>query len=252
MQIQPFTFKELQEGADMPKRPPRPFQSGRTKEEAPAVPPPPTFSEEQMKVAERDGYKKGFLEGTAEGKAQAESEQAETDRQLRLYVEQFAQQVEPLFSSHRDTVLRLRASVPKIALAIARKVAGQALSENALSVIEAMASQACETLTHEPKLSISVPESHADALEQKLQQMAGRLPAHVEITIIRDASMPLSDCRIEWQYGDMARNTEKLWKDVEAAVEGMTVTETRAANAQMDALQHTMTDTPTTLTQPKE
>ena len=155
----------------------KPFlPTGRSREEVPPPPLLPTFSEEQLKAAERDGYKKGFLEGTEEGRKQAESEQAAVDRKLAETVEKFAKPCRAALRRLPQDGAAASQDVPKVALAIARKVAGNALDENAYAVIEDMALRCCETMIGEPKITITVHESMGDTLQRKLEQVAQKLP----------------------------------------------------------------------------
>jgi len=175
--MQRFSFREL--GEELAGGTPagaRVFQaSGRPKQaQPPAPPPPPVFNEEEMKVAERDGYKKGFLDGTQESRNQAESEQAEVNRQLTGLVDRFSETILPLFNDYSQMLLQLKKDVPAAALAIARKVAGDALNENSHDIITGMAARYCETMMHEPKLTITVRETLADTLEAKLKEQAAR------------------------------------------------------------------------------
>ncbi|MDE3059727.1 MAG: hypothetical protein KGJ06_01800 [Pseudomonadota bacterium] len=218
MQVERLSFKDLGEKASRRGQPFAP--AGKAKMEAP--PPPPSFSEEQVKAAERDGYKKGFLEGTQEGRKQAESEQAAVERQLAATVEHFARMITPLMEHQRRVLLATREDMPKLALAIARKAGGQALAEQAEAVVVSLAKQACELLIREPKLIITVHENLGAALARQLEQIAGRLPAAQNIVIQRDPNLPLADCRIEWEHGGMERRADLLWQELEKATASLT------------------------------
>jgi flagellar assembly protein FliH len=209
-------------------------KSGKTKEEAP--PPPPTFNEEQLKAAEKAAYQKGFLAGEQEGRRQAESEQSMVDRKLTACVEEFAKRVHPLFEDYRKSATGIQENLPKISLAIARKVAGQSLAENAQAVIDTMALAALESMMKEPKLTITVHESLADTLTRKVEKIAEDLQSEADIVILRDPNMPLSDFRIEWNQGVMERQTEALWQQVGKVIEDMSATAVRDTKAQMEAL----------------
>ena len=200
-------------------------------------PPPPIFNEEQMLASEREGYKKGFIAGEQEGRNQAESEQAEINRALAGMNEQFVQAVSPLFEHYRQMVLQFQKDVPNIALAVARKVAGVALQENAEAIISELAMRCCETMVSEPELTIVANEKMGDTLENKLQELALRLPAVTHITIVRDPSMPAADCRIEWNHGSLERVTEQLWRQVEKSLNNMQTIATREISEEMEQLQ---------------
>lgn len=237
MQPQRFDFRDLTGGAVVPRS-----YGQKAKAEVPAPPPPPpTYSEEQLKAAEREYYKKGFLDGVQDGHKQAESEQAIVDKNLSETVEKFAVAIAPLFADYQKMAQMIRGQVPDIALAVARKVAGQAIGEQAAQIVADMAARACETMINEPKLAITVHESVADTLTQKLEKMGDRLPAATQIVVLRSKDMPFADCRVEWESGSMERQTDSLWQRVEKVIADMTDTAGREAQKDMDALASSLT-----------
>jgi len=209
----------------------------RRKEEAPPPPCPPTFNEEQLKQAELESYKKGFFEGEQEGKLQTESQQADINLKLTETVEGFVKTIAPLLASYKAMVLQLRQDMPKVALAIAKKVAGIALDQNAQNVIDEMALACAETMIGEPKLSITVHSSLAESLEKKLTETSAKLQSASHYIITRDDNMALADCRIEWKYGAMERHTGQLWHQVEQVVGAMIVSAERTTTQQIEQLE---------------
>ena len=238
MRVEPLNFKEFQsEGAIARAAHRSNLPGGRRKEEAPPPPPAPTFSEDQLKAAERESYKKGFLEGTEEGRKQAESEQAQTDLALLAAAENFVQTISPLFEDYRKMALQLRQDLPQVALTIARKVAGSALEQNAQAAVEDIALACVQTMIGEPKLAITVHPSLAETLERKLKALSERLHNAAHIVVSKDGAMAPSDCRVEWKYGAMERHTGALWEHIERAVANMRADAERITNVQMEPLQ---------------
>lgn len=236
MSIAPFSFRELGVGGEglVPSAAgaPRPFlPQGRKKEEAapPPPPPPPTFSEEQLKASERDGYQKGFLDGVAEGKVQAENAQAQVDAALTDMVKKFAAHYAPLFGIYREMIAHQAKLLPQMAHSIAKKVAGDALAENAYSSIEAIALRCVSTMMHEPKLVITIHESMKETLEKKLAIAQKSLQMAGEMVVVGDAHIAPPNCRIEWKNGAMVRDTESLWQQVEQVVATMVTSSEREA-----------------------
>jgi len=235
MQVERFSFRELSDGAVVTAiRGGKSFKpSGKVKEEAHL---PPTFNEEQLKMAEREAHQKGFLEGEQEGRKQAESEQAMIDRKLSETLEKFATSLQPLFENYSKMAVALQQQSPKMALAISRKVAGHALAQNAQAVIDELATRACQTMMEEPKLTITVHDSLADALTKKLEQLATRLQSATNIIVQRDANIPATDCRIEWSQGVMERQTTQIWQQVEKMIEDMSLVAASDAQKQLETL----------------
>lgn len=245
MSIAPFSFREFGvsdvEFISAAVNRPKPFlPTGRKQEEAapPPPPPPPTYNEDQLRAAERDSYQKGFLSGVSEGKAQAEHTQAEIDRNLTQIVENFSAHYAPLFAIYREMLTHQAKILPQMAHAIAQKVAGKALSENAYAVVEDIATRCVSTLLHEPKLEITVHESLAKTLETKLQSAASSLKITGEIQVNGDATINPTNCRIEWKNGSMVRDTETLWQQVEQVITSMVASSAREVESACDALQN--------------
>src|SRR5262245_59546154 len=107
MQIQKFLLKDLASGIVITSPPPpqfvpRPFSpdpaTQHTPSETPdsaheiphAPPPPPTFTEADLKQSEQEGYRRGFLEGEKEGRNQADAEQTVRTEQLTAAADQLS------------------------------------------------------------------------------------------------------------------------------------------------------------------
>lgn len=186
-----------------------------------APPPPPTFSEAEIKAAEQDGFRRGFLEGTKEGQMQAQSEQATVNEQLTGTVAQLASELHVLLADYTQVIAEQKAEMPKLALAVARKVAAKALSENAAALVEATVMECVERILGEPQIVVTVAAPLAASLEHRLiAHFAGNQDPG-EITIQGSPDMGLSDCRIEWAGGRAERNSAALWQDIEAIIDDM-------------------------------
>jgi flagellar assembly protein FliH len=244
MQIQRFDFRDLtvseavvQAASGSPFRKTREPVKSVVEDVPLPPPPPPTFSEADLKNAEMKGYQRGFQEGIEDGKKQMETVQADIQKKLLENVESFVKHITPLFADYRKMVLDVHEQMPVIALAIAKKVAGAALENNAKAVVEDMAMRGCETLLAEPKLTITVHESMGDMLAKQLENLTSRLQSATDITILRDPDMPQADCRIEWKHGAMERNTQRLLEQTDRVTENMVASAARDTNAHLDTLQ---------------
>lgn len=190
-------------------------------EEAPLPPPPPSFSEAEMKQAEQDGYRKGFGEGEKEGKLIAQSAQAQADRAICDVLEPLTGNIQKLFDDYNAFVSTQKAALPPVALAIARKVAGKSLEGDPLPVIEQAVTACLDQLLGEPSITITVHESIATALETRIGEYFAGSQDPGEINIEGDADIAPTDCRIEWKKGGMARDTARLWQEMETIIQGI-------------------------------
>jgi flagellar assembly protein FliH len=222
MLISPLNFKEFEPGIAGKEVRKKPFAPKKT-EEPEAPPPPPTFSEEELRAAERDAYQRGFLDGTREGHATAQSEHSDVERILMEGLENFVQSIAPVFQQYRGHCLQLKQSMTPLALSIAKKVAGDALLKPAESIVEAAAKQCAEIIINEPQVTITINTRLAGVLSEKLKKLENREKAVANISIIPDDNIILNNYRIEWKNGSLERTTEKIWEQIDKAIDNMIV-----------------------------
>jgi flagellar assembly protein FliH len=241
MRISPFSFKELDTSVAFAAKPRGSFKSNAAERHQEELllqpPPPPSYTEADLAAAQSEAYKNGFVEGIKEGRMQAESEQAEVDRKLSQATERFVETVAPLLEDYRRTIWHLRGEMPKVALAVSKKIAGDALGKNAGVAVESVALACVETMITEPKLLVTVHTSLAATLEKKLQDMAARLQSAGDIVVMPDAQIVPGDCRIEWKHGALERNAQELWQQIERTIENMSAGVDHTVSVQMENLQ---------------
>lgn len=237
MLISPLTFKEFDANNVQAKEVrKKPFAQQKKEEEPAAPPPPPTFSEEELKKAERDAYQRGFLDGTKDGHAQAQGEHTEVERVLMEGLENFAKSITPIFTQYRNHCGQLKSDMPILALSIAKKIAGDALSNDSQTVIEAAVKQCSEVMVSEPQITVTIHSRLAGALSHKLKQINNRETAASNVSVIADENIAMGDYKIEWKNGSIERSTEKLWQQMDKAIGNMLATITNEKEEQLDLL----------------
>lgn len=240
MKVSPFSFRDLSAGEVARAVVAREFVPSGRKEDPQqpeeAVYVAPTFSEDDLKNAEREAYKKGFLEGKKEGHLEAQNEQAAIDKQLLEKVDGFAGHIYPLFNSYQAMALALRQEMPKIAMAVARKVAGEALDNNAHAVIEALTLSCLEHMVKEPKFCVTVHASLSATLEKKMDELTASKPDMPTIQVLGNEQMNIADCKIEWAGGAMERNMDALWQQVEGIISQMSTVAVKDTSAELTQL----------------
>lgn len=235
MLISPLTFKEFESGTPGQEVRKKPFAQKKT-EEPEAPPPPPTFSEEELRAAERDAYQRGFLDGTREGHATAQSEHSDVERILMEGLENFVQSIAPVFQQYRGHCLQMKQGMPPLALSIAKKVAGDALLKPAESIVESAAKQCAEMMVNEPQVTVTINSRLAGILSEKLKKLEGREQAASQVSVIADDNIVLNNYRIEWKNGSLGRTTEKIWEQIDKAVDNMIAAVTNEQPEQLDLL----------------
>ncbi|MDX2112123.1 MAG: FliH/SctL family protein [Alphaproteobacteria bacterium] len=237
VRIEPLNFRSFDGAAGGNVVAARRHSASRKEEAPPAPPPPPTFSEEELKAAEMKGYQRGFLEGCDDGKRQAESEQAEINRQLSDTTQKLLTTLRPLIDDYKAMTVQLHSDLPKVALAIARKVAGPALEHGAEAIVSQVALACVETMIGEPRLHITVHPALAATLESRLNTLVAQQQMSVQISVSGDDAMAHSDCRIAWKHGAMERHSGQLWQEIERVVENMVASAPRHTEKQLQQLE---------------
>lgn len=223
MQLQPLSFKPfdssvVEHAARRQFMPP----SFLPEPEAPApVILEPTYSEEDVKRAEQEGYRRGFLEGSEDAKKQAASEQAELQSRLEEAMQGASGEMQKLFADYQAQVNAQLAELPRLALAIARKVAGDALSENAGGKVEAMIMETLPRVMGAPSIHVTVHESLAEKMETMLIRHFEGNADPGEISVQGDASFAPADLRIDWGAGQAEHREADLWRDIESVIDAM-------------------------------
>mgnify|MGYP003392965031 CR=1 FL=1 len=235
MLISPLNFKEFEPGIAGKEVRKKPFAQKKT-EEPEAAPPPPTFSEEELRAAERDAYQRGFLDGTKEGHATAQSEHSDVERILMEGLENFVQSIAPVFQQYRGHCQQLKQSMPPLALSIAKKVAGDALLQPAESIVESAAKQCAEIIINEPEVAVTINSRLAGVLSEKLKKLESREKAVANISVIADDNIILNNYRIEWKNGSLGRTTEKIWEQIDKAIDNMMAAVANEPPEQLDLL----------------
>lgn len=201
-------------------------------ESEPEVPPPPTFSEEELAAARRvaraegvkegdaQGYGRGFGEGMAKGMAQG------MERGRR----QAEGQIEARFA---DAAIKIGASVEALirarearneefarlpvtaAFAIVRKLMPELTRRGALVEIEGLITSIVAELIDEPRLTIRVEPETAGLLRSRLAGSPVVGP-DARVMVLDDSTIAVGDCRVEWADGGAERDTRRLLEDIEA------------------------------------
>ncbi len=181
----------------------------------------PVFNESQVKDAEQTGYCRGFLEGEKELREQAEAAAGKLQQDLLNAVEKLAGNVHRMMTEYNQFSQTQRGELPKLALAIARKVAGQALKNDPMPAIESMVKTCVDRLLPQPHIVITVAEPLVAALRERLAEYYAHNQDPGEISIEGNPALTAADCKIVWEHGTAARSTASLWREMEALVESM-------------------------------
>ena len=162
----------------------------------------------------RDGesYKRFFTQddidsarmwGVEEGREMEEGRCAES-------LQTIGAQMQIILSRLADESAALRAGATQLALAAARKIAGEALNAYPIDTIEQLAAEAVQDLRDEPRLSVRCAPELVEDLAERLERTARDLGFEGAIRVRGNAEMSGADVRLEWATGAIERSAEDI------------------------------------------
>lgn len=189
----------------------RSFDSLSAEAEAAKAPPPPTFSEAELQAARAEAEQRGFAAGE---QAAEEKQQA----QILALLTRLTAALEGLVQQAGAQQAAQQTDIGDIALTIARKLLPDFMAEQTLGHISALLSQVCHAMTQEPRLVVRVPDSLLDPLQQQLAAITQASAYAGKVVLLADATLPATDCKIEWADGGIEFSSASLWQKIDEAV----------------------------------
>lgn len=119
-------------------------------------------------------------------------------------------QMQIILSRLADESASLRASATELALAAARKIAGEALNAFPIDTIEQLAAEAVQDLRDEPRLSVRCAPDLVEDLAERLERTARELGFEGAIRVRGNAEMSGADVRLEWATGAIERSAAEI------------------------------------------
>lgn len=221
MTVKRFNFEDFTEGhAGEVIKTSIPTATTPLEPDAPEPPLPPAINKEDLERAKADGVTEGRAKGYAEGKQEVlaawEAEKAATETLLASLMESLHTKLNTLFST-AESEKKLPASdiLTRLCLAIAQKIAGNALQTHATSDIEGFIRHSLDQLFDEPKLTIYVAEPLCEPLRHRIELLGAEQNFHGSLYVQPDTLLGPSDCRIEWHDGYICHSQAEITTHIE-------------------------------------
>jgi flagellar assembly protein FliH len=193
-------------------------------ETPPPPPPPPTFGEAELEQAKQAAKKLGYAEGFEAGLKQASTESEAREKDIAAALTRLREQSEQLYATYDKLIAEQSAELSEMVLAIARKVAGEALDARGMDTIVALVGRCLPVMFAKPKIVI---ELNPESIEAGRDRIVSHLEQHGfegEIQFRANEHMARHDARIEWGNGQATRSTEIIWAEIEALLHQMPLT----------------------------
>lgn len=219
MKFEPYFFRPINsDGTFAPGLPVRGSREQQKQAQDIIVEAPPTFSEAELAAAQKLAQQEGYLKGMDDGYARGQAEHAQADREIQELVNRLAEQIQELLRDYHRFIDGQKRELPRLAVAIARKVAGSALAHDPTPVIEDMTQRCLQLAAGEPKIVVTVHESIASDIENRLIAAFAGCEEAGEIIISPSTEIAREDCRIEWKNGSAERTAGELWYEIDSII----------------------------------
>jgi flagellar assembly protein FliH len=197
-------------------------------EPQPEPEPEPTYAAADLEAARAEAHAEGRAAGLQEGRQAAE---AEAEQALTQALERVARGVEALARQEADArEARDRESL-ELCVGLLRRLFPALARRHGQAEIEQVFQDALERMRDEPRVVVRCADRHLDGLKARVDALAGKLGFEGRIVLLADDTMQPGDARVEWADGGVERDSERLWQDVERAVERALAPPARPAGA---------------------
>ncbi|MDD3444298.1 MAG: FliH/SctL family protein [Zavarzinia sp.] len=186
------------------------FDAG-TPRAKPAVPPPPSFSAEDMAAARAAAFAEGEAAGRAEQAEANEARLAGASERLGEALRGIAQHL-AAGESH------LRADAAALGHAVARRLCETLTEDMPLAEMDAMVGHTLADLRDEPRVVIHVAGDLLESAKPLFEATAEAQAFPGRLVILGDDTMKGGDVRVEWAHGGVLRDADALSRAVESAV----------------------------------
>jgi flagellar assembly protein FliH len=176
------------------------------------IPPPPSFSEQEMAECRAAA----LAEGHAAGMAEAEDGIARTASETLQVI---ATEIAGLAAAQNAGIEQAHRDALTLAAAIVRKTVPAKIQGTAAVAIEDFVRDCLPQIMEEPRIVVRISDSLLDQIKQDLEQIAARSGFAGQMIVMADPDLSVQDCRIEWADGGAERDSARIWQEIDESIE---------------------------------
>ena len=171
-----------------------------------------TFSNHDLEAAREEGWRAGVQEGAAR-------EQETIEHQKAAALDTIGEHLSGIAQSQAAVLEHTIKHATELALAIARKIAPEAIRRQPTGEIEAMIREFLPELAAEPRVVIRVADAVLDEITDRIDGLAKGCGFDGNVVLLAEPSLGAGDCRIEWADGGAERDLGAVWHEIETGLE---------------------------------
>jgi flagellar assembly protein FliH len=155
-----------------------------------------TAAEVAQKIAEAEAraYRSGYDTALREAKV-------ESDRRAATALQEIGIAIKGIAARYSGIESRMETEAVDVALAVARKLAGDLIASEPLGEITALVSDCFAQLVSTPHLVVRINDSLYEAAHARIEALAKQSGFAGRLIILAEPSIQTGDCRIEWADG---------------------------------------------------
>jgi flagellar assembly protein FliH len=163
-----------------------------------------------------DAEQQGYFRGQIEGRRETEQEAA---MRAAVALEKVAAAAAAILARLDSETARFETVASTLALAFARKLAGDIALRAPLAALESAAADCFRQLVGVPHVVVRIEQEMIDQAKTKLDRMARERGYEGRIVVLGEPGLALGDFVIEWADGGMIRDSAALAAMIAGAVE---------------------------------
>jgi flagellar assembly protein FliH len=167
------------------------------------------YTEEQMALAKKQSI--------AQGRDEALKDlQAAQSTKIAALLDRAGTALERIIAAEERRDLETTQAAVALTLQMAKKLFSAFAGHFGQAEIERVIAQTLETRREEPRITITIPAVHAEALKSRIEDIARDKGFAGKLAVAADEALGQSDVRIEWADGGAERLYERLFAQIEA------------------------------------
>ena len=173
------------------------------------LPPPPSFSEEELEAARQQALAAGQAQGREEALRGLEQSCADGLEKLSAQLDQLGRQVDQQLQTISSEGL-------SAAVTVVRKLFPALARREELREIEAVVKDCLQRLHQEPRIVVRLSEGMLDRFKERIDQIAAKTGFEGRLVLLSEPDFQPSDVKVEWADGGAERSTARTWSEIES------------------------------------
>jgi len=193
-------------------------------EEIYIAPPPPVFSEEDVKAAQAAAHKLGHAEGYDAGLKHA-AEQADARRMhAEKTISGLSARIDDLQYGYQELLKKEANELSQLVLMIARKVSGVALDAHGSQGAAALVERCLPIILSKPQLIVELNPENFESTMDHIESLLQTSGFEGQVQFRTNPALGAHDAVLDWNTGVATRNTAELWQEIETLLASMPIT----------------------------